>query len=209
MKPPCLLYEYMENGSLHDQIHNLKSNQPLDWNKRSKILKGACRGLTWLHSNAPPLVHQDIKSSNVLIDSNYCAKLGDFGFSLEMPSIECGRTVVTSPFVAFTQGYCPPEITDGHYSPKSDVYSYGIVMLETYTGLLPYDQKRDDEKINEHLDEQLQSQTAFKLLYDKMAGEIEPYLAQLYFRIIKGCIIKHSKRSHSKEVMQMWEETNY
>ena len=89
-------------------------------------------------------------------------------------------------------------------------------MLETYTGLLLYDQKRDDEKIvskclfitivvehffkNEHLDEQLQSQTAFKLLYDKMAGEIEPYLAQLYFRIIKGCIIKHSKRSHSKEV---------
>ena len=80
-------------------------------------------------------------------------------------------------------------------------------MLETCTGLLPFDQECEDEKIsiyltyiivvehffkNEHL-EQLQNETAFKLLYDKMPGEIEPYLAKLYFRIIKGCIIKHSK----------------
>ena len=63
----------------------------------------------------------------MLIDSNYTAKLGDFGFSLEMPNIKTGKTVVTSPFVAFTQGYCAPEVTEGHCSPKSDVYSHGIV----------------------------------------------------------------------------------
>ena len=119
----------------------------MDWHKRSKILKGACRGLAWLHSNKPPLVHQDIKSyvlisdfcdlvsiiglydfsANVLIDSAYTAKLGDFGFSLEMPEINPKRTLVTSPFLAFTQGYTAPEVTEGSYSPKSDVYSYGVV----------------------------------------------------------------------------------
>ena len=68
--------------------------------------------------------------ANVLIDGSFTAKLGDFGFSLEMPSTNPKRTLVTRPFLAFTQGYSAPEITEGSYSTKSDVYSYGVVSNE-------------------------------------------------------------------------------
>ncbi len=112
--------------------------------QRSKVLKGACRGLSWLHNNKPPIIHQDIKSlvshdcilsdqciiiifmfsrSNLLINSHFERKLGDFGFSLEAPIISNGRTIFTCPVVAFSQGYCAPEIMEGHSSTKSDVYS--------------------------------------------------------------------------------------
>ena len=63
----------------------------------------------------------------MLLDSNYNAKLGDFGFSLEMPSSNTKRTLVTRPFLTFSQGYGAPEVADGFYSAKSDVYSYGVV----------------------------------------------------------------------------------
>ena len=142
--PPCLVYEFLEKGSLYDCLHT-EQNFLFDWCKRSKVLKGACHGLSWLHNNKPPLIHQDIKSlvsfltcaiymyyvyrSNVLINSHFEAKLGDFGFSLEAPKLQSGRTTFTCPLVAFTQGYCAPEIMEGHCSTKSDVYSYGIVCI--------------------------------------------------------------------------------
>ena len=140
--PPCLVYEFLEKGSLYDCLHT-KQKFVFDWCKRSKVLKGACRGLTWLHNNKPPLIHQDIKSlvsfkstvmlsvyrSNVLINSHFEAKLGDFGFSLEAPLLQAGRTTFTCPLVAFTQGYCAPELMEGHCSTKSDVYSYGMVCI--------------------------------------------------------------------------------
>lgn len=74
--------------------------------------------------------------SNVLIDANFTAKLGDFGFSLEMPSVEPGKTIVTCPIAVFTQGYCAPEVAEGHCSTKSDVYSYGVVSYGSFNNVI-------------------------------------------------------------------------
>ena len=66
-------------------------------------------------------------SHNVLLNEHFTAKLSDFGFSVDLPAIKEGRTVVTAPLIACTEGYCPPEITSGQFSAKSDMYSYGVV----------------------------------------------------------------------------------
>ena len=114
-------------------------------------MKDTCRGLAYLHAGNPPLIHAPgykivrIKlvmqwkkksfckiisihcSLNILISHAFTAKLGDFGFALEMPKHQAGRTLVTAPLIARTDGYCPPELLHGKISPKSDVFSYGIV----------------------------------------------------------------------------------
>ena len=72
-------------------------------------------------------------SLNILLDQGgERAKLGDFGFALDMPQHECGRTLVTAPIIAQTNGYSPPEVQSGKFSPKSDMYSYGIVRTDPY-----------------------------------------------------------------------------
>ena len=73
---------------------------------------------------------------NILIDINGSGKIGDFGFSLELPTVECGRSMFTAQNFARTEGYYPSELTHGKYSAKSDVYSYGIVSLHNVVHLL-------------------------------------------------------------------------
>ena len=109
-------------------------------------MKDTCRGLAYLHAGNPPLIHVPgykivrIKlvmqwkkksfckiisihcSLNILISHAFTAKLGDFGFALEMPKHQAGRTLVTAPLIARTDGYCPPELLHGKISPKSDVF---------------------------------------------------------------------------------------
>ena len=70
------------------------------------------------------LIHYSL---NILISRSFTAKLGDFGFALEMPKHQAGCTLVTAPLIARTDGYCPPELLHGKISPKSDVFSYGVV----------------------------------------------------------------------------------
>jgi serine/threonine protein kinase len=80
-----------------------------------------------LHASVPPLVHQDIKSSNILLDEHYTAKLSDFGFALDLSFITEDKTLVTAPMIARTEGYVPPKQTSGKFSSKSDVFIYGVV----------------------------------------------------------------------------------
>ena len=64
---------------------------------------------------------------NILLDKHYVAKLSDFGFAIDLPKVEEGKTLVTAPLIARSEGYFPPELMNGKFSPKSDVFSYGVV----------------------------------------------------------------------------------
>ncbi|KAH7434357.1 hypothetical protein KP509_06G014200 [Ceratopteris richardii] len=135
-----LVYEYMENGTLRDQL-NSSSKKPLDFATRIQIALGSAKGILYLHTEAnPPIYHRDIKSSNILLDSKIMAKVADFGLSRLAPVAEVeGNTAGhVSTVVKGTPGYLDPEYFLTHkLTDKSDVYSFGVVLLELITGMHP------------------------------------------------------------------------
>ncbi|RZR97983.1 hypothetical protein BHM03_00027282 [Ensete ventricosum] len=126
-----LVYEYMSMGSLEDHLHADK--EPLDWNTRMKIAAGAAKGLEYLHNKAsPPVIYRDLKSSNILLDKSFHPKLSDFGLAKLGP---VGDKSHVSTRVMGTYGYCAPEYAmTGQLTVKSDIYSFGVVLLELITG---------------------------------------------------------------------------
>ncbi|XP_031120499.1 probable LRR receptor-like serine/threonine-protein kinase At1g05700 [Ipomoea triloba] len=127
-----IIYEYMANGNLANHLSE-KSSQNLSWKKRLQIAYDAAQGLEYLHHGCtPPIVHRDIKCTNILLDDNFRAKLADFGLSRIFPVD--GSTHVTT-VVAGTRGYLDPEYyKSSRLTEKSDVYSFGVVLLEIITG---------------------------------------------------------------------------
>ncbi|KAK7358898.1 hypothetical protein VNO77_00839 [Canavalia gladiata] len=128
-----LVYEYMKYGSL-DVLHNQKkAGIKLNWAARKKIAIGAATGLAFLHHSCnPPIIHRDMKSSNVLLDENLEARVADFGMARRMNAMDTHLSVST---LAGTPGYVPPEYYQSfHCTTKGDVYSYGVVLLELLTG---------------------------------------------------------------------------
>lgn len=143
-----LVYEYMPLGSLEDHLLDFPPEQlPLDWYKRMKIALGAAKGLEYLHDKAnPPVIYRDLKSSNILLDKDFNAKLSDFGLAKLGPT---GDKTHVSSRVMGTYGYCAPEYQrTGQLTLKSDVYSFGVVLLELITGRRAIDTTRDSEEQN-------------------------------------------------------------
>ncbi|XP_010938241.1 receptor-like serine/threonine-protein kinase ALE2 [Elaeis guineensis] len=134
-----LCYELVPNGSLESWLHGpLGANCPLDWDTRMKIALDAARGLAYLHEDSQPrVIHRDFKASNILLEHNFHAKVSDFGLAKQAPE---GRANYLSTRVMGTFGYVAPEYAmTGHLLVKSDVYSYGVVLLELLTGRKPVD----------------------------------------------------------------------
>ncbi|KAL2517972.1 LRR receptor-like serine/threonine-protein kinase ERECTA [Abeliophyllum distichum] len=127
-----LFYDYMENGSLWDLLHGPTKRKKLDWDTRLHIALGAAQGLAYLHHDCSPrIIHRDVKSSNILLDKDYEAHLTDFGIAKSL----CVSKSHTSTYVLGTIGYIDPEYArTSRLTEKSDVYSYGIVLLELLTG---------------------------------------------------------------------------
>ncbi|KAJ7943510.1 Protein kinase [Quillaja saponaria] len=126
-----LVYEYVSRGCLETQL--LKENNPeLNWNRRIKIAVGAARALDYLHTYGRPVIHRDIKTSNVLLDADFNSKLSDFGLARDGP---LGEHSHVSTRILGTRGYFAPEyIATGHLTLKADVYSFGVVLLEILSG---------------------------------------------------------------------------
>lgn len=143
-----LCYELVPNGSLEAWLHGpLGANCPLDWDTRMKIALDAARGLAYLHEDSQPcVIHRDFKASNILLENNFHAKVSDFGLAKQAPE---GRANYLSTRVMGTFGYVAPEYAmTGHLLVKSDVYSYGVVLLELLTGRKPVDMSQPSGQEN-------------------------------------------------------------
>ncbi|KAL2923169.1 Receptor-like protein kinase 2 [Bienertia sinuspersici] len=132
-----LMYDYMPNGSLGSLLHESSGNA-LEWGLRYRILLGAAQGLAYLHHDCiPPIFHRDIKANNILIGLEFEPYIADFGLAKLVDDVDFNRCSNT---VAGSYGYIAPEY--GYMmkiTEKSDVYSYGVVMLEVLTGKQPVD----------------------------------------------------------------------
>ncbi|KAH6762460.1 protein kinase 1B [Perilla frutescens var. hirtella] len=136
-----LVYEFMPKGSMENHLFRRGSYfQPLSWSLRMKIALGAARGLAFLHNAETTVIYRDFKTSNILLDSTYNAKLSDFGLARDGPT---GDKSHVSTRVMGTYGYAAPEyLSTGHLTTKSDVYSFGVVLLEILTGKKAIDKNR-------------------------------------------------------------------
>ncbi|KAH7550058.1 hypothetical protein ACOSP7_024812 [Xanthoceras sorbifolium] len=142
-----LVYEFMPRGSLENHLFRRGSYfQPLSWNLRLKVALGAATGLAFLHSAETKVIYRDFKTSNILLDSNYNAKLSDFGLAKDGPT---GDKSHVSTRIMGTYGYAAPEyLATGHLTAKSDVYSFGVVLLEMLSGRRAIDKNRPSGEHN-------------------------------------------------------------
>ncbi|XP_050234506.1 probable serine/threonine-protein kinase PBL11 [Mercurialis annua] len=136
-----LVYEFMPRGSMENHLFRRGSHfPPLSWKIRLRVALGAARGLAFLHSDEAKVIYRDFKTSNILLDSNYNAKLSDFGLARDGPT---GDKSHVSTRVMGTHGYAAPEyLGTGHLTAKSDVYSFGVVLLEILSGRRAIDKNR-------------------------------------------------------------------
>ncbi|KAG2591165.1 receptor-like serine/threonine-protein kinase ALE2 isoform X2 [Panicum virgatum] len=138
----CLVYELVPNGSVESHLHGSdKGAARLDWDARLRIALGAARALAYLHEDSSPrVIHRDFKSSNILLEYDFTPKVSDFG--LAKTALGEGNEHISTRVMG-TFGYVAPEYAmTGHLLVKSDVYSYGVVLLELLTGRKPVDMSR-------------------------------------------------------------------
>ncbi|XP_059454533.1 U-box domain-containing protein 35 [Corylus avellana] len=136
----CLVYEYLDNGSLEDRLFRRGNSPPIPWRKRFKIAAEIATALLFLHQAKPePLVHRDLKPANILLDRNYVSKISDVGLArLVPPSVANSVTQYHMTSTAGTFCYIDPEYQQtGKLTTKSDIYSLGIMLLQIITAKPP------------------------------------------------------------------------
>lgn len=220
-----LVYEYMAMGSLEHHLFDLGPDQePLGWNTRIQIAVGAARGLEYLHCKAnPPVIYRDLKSANILLDNEFNPKLSDFGLAKLGP---VGDNTHVSTRVMGTYGYCAPEYAmSGKLTLKSDIYSFGVVLLELITGRKAIDTSKrqgeqnlvawsrpflkDRKKFIQLVDPQLQGNFPVRALHHAIAITAMCLQEQPNFRPLIGDIVvaleylaseSHSSEPHRNQV---------
>lgn len=145
----CLIYQYMENGSLLECLSSgltaSREKAFISWKDRVKIATKVARGISHLHSfHEGPIVHRDIKTANILISHDLEPKIGDFTLVRHLENIHTGETQHSQNVIG-TSVYMPPEAFRGDISKKFDVFSYGIVLFELLTGLRPFNDELDED----------------------------------------------------------------
>ncbi|PQQ19127.1 putative serine/threonine-protein kinase [Prunus yedoensis var. nudiflora] len=166
-----LVYEYVNNGNLEQWLHgDVGPSSPLTWEIRMNIILGTAKGLTYLHEGLEPkVIHRDIKSSNILLDKQWNAKVSDFGLAKLIGS---EMSYITTRVMG-TFGYVAPEYAStGMLNERSDVYSFGILIMEIISGRNPVDYGRPPEEVN--LVEWLKKMVANR----NPEGVLDPKLAQ-------------------------------
>lgn len=182
-----ILSEFVANGNLYDNLHGLHypgtstggGNIELDWSRRFKIALGTARALAYLHHDCrPPILHLNIKSTNILLDENYKPKLSDYGLGKLLPILDnYGLTKFHT-----AVGYVAPELAQSlRLSEKCDVYSFGVILLELVTGRKPVESPRASEVVVlcEYVRAMLESGSASDCFDRSLRGIVENELIQV------------------------------
>lgn len=204
-----LVYEYVSNNTLHFHLHG--ADRPvMNWETRVKVAAGAARGIAYLHEDClPRIIHRDIKSANILLDKNFEARVSDFG--LAKLAADANSHVTTR--VMGTFGYMAPEYaSSGKLTEKSDVFSFGVVLLELITGRKPVDtsQPLGEESLVEWARPQLSHALATEQFEDLVDPRLEKkYVDSEMFRMIEAAAacVRHSaaKRPSMGQVVRAFE----
>ncbi|KAK8970601.1 Receptor-like protein kinase HSL1 [Platanthera guangdongensis] len=162
-----LVYEYMPNGSLGDLLHSSKAGL-LDWPTRFKITLDAAEGLCYLHHDCvPPIVHRDVKSNNILLDADFGAKVSDFGVAKIIDGIGGGPQSMS--VIAGSCGYIAPEYAYTlRVNEKSDIYSFGVVILELVTGKRPVSPEFGEKDLVNWVCTTIQQKGEESVIYSKL-----------------------------------------
>lgn len=195
----CLVYVYMPNGSLLDRLSCLDDTPPLTWHMRCKIAQGAANGISFLHENHH--IHRDIKSANILLDADFTAKISDFG--LARASGKFAQTVMTSRIVG-TTAYMAPEALRGEITPKSDIYSFGVVLLEIITGLSAVDENREPQLLLDIKDEIEDEEKTIDDYVDQKMNDIDSTSIESMYAVASQCL--HEKKNKRPDIKKVHEQ---
>ncbi|KAL3730781.1 hypothetical protein ACJRO7_027762 [Eucalyptus globulus] len=179
---PLLVYEFVNNGTLFDHIHNPNKSSKLSWKTRLRIASETAEVLSYLHSaTSIPIIHRDVKSANILLDANYTAKVSDFGAS---------RLV-------------PLDQTKFQLTEKSDVYSFGVVLVELLTGkkALSFERPEEERSLSMYFLSSLENDNLFHIVEEAIANEGIDEQVREVANLAKRCLtIKGEERPTMKEI---------
>ncbi|XP_060876389.1 uncharacterized protein LOC132949489 isoform X2 [Metopolophium dirhodum] len=213
----CLIYQFMANGSLEDRLQCKSGTNPLSWKMRGNIATGIARGLQFLHNVETPLIHGDIKSANILLDSNLEPRIGDFGLARTGPLQEqlINKNVgFDVSHVCGTKPYLPEDFCRSRkLSTKVDTYSFGVVMFEIATGLRAFNRYKNykyltcsvdlhncfiqKELVNKH------DKSSIANIADKMAGHDSFHIFEILITLGKACVADIAEKRPEMVVVYM------
>ncbi|XVE79025.1 hypothetical protein DITRI_Ditri14bG0024700 [Diplodiscus trichospermus] len=198
---PILVYEFIPNGTLFDHIHHSSDDESsLSWENRLRIACEVAEAIAYMHSAASiPIFHRDIKSSNILLDEKYKAKVSDFGTSRSIPDDKTHLTTL----VQGTFGYLDPEyFQSSQFTEKSDVYSFGVVLIELLTGEKPVSFARAEEERNlaAYFISSTKENRLFQILDSQVAEEATEDVYGVAHLAISCLRLNSKKRPTMKEV---------
>ncbi|BBN09634.1 protein MpRLK-Pelle_L-LEC10 [Marchantia polymorpha subsp. ruderalis] len=200
-----LVYEYMPNGSLDRALlHPSSPEHVLSWERRMKILSGLASALHYLHEGwKQQVIHRDVKSSNVMLDDEFNAKLGDFGLDRLVDHSKHAETTM----VAGTYGFIAPEaIGTGKFTDKTDVYAFGAVVLEIATGRKAFDSSRPEDEMSvvDMVWDRLKDGKLISVVDKRLDGKYE--VVDLEVMLLLGLICSHpdpKARPSMRQVVQV------
>ncbi|XP_047323120.1 receptor-like protein kinase FERONIA [Impatiens glandulifera] len=202
-KEMIIVYENMTRGCLADHLYKSYNDgkgrlEPLPWNRRLKLCIEAARGLNFLHESEPTIIHRDVKSTNILLDENWVAKISDFGLCRKFRFIHSCTHVSTS--VKGTFGYLDPKyFLNGELTMKTDVYAFGVVLWEVLCGRPAIDIRFEDEQRSLAL----WAQSCFEdgiigqIVDPSLRGQIPASSLKLISTIANECLHNHLKKRPS------------
>ncbi|KAF5199356.1 Wall-associated receptor kinase [Thalictrum thalictroides] len=198
---PLLVYEFVSNGTLYHHLHeNSDEHSSVSWEDRLRIAAETAEAIAYLHSAAStPIIHRDVKSANILLDSNFTAKVADFGASKLNPS---DQTQIDT-LVQGTMGYLDPEyFHTSQLTEKSDVYSFGVVLAELLTAKKPLCFERSQERnLATHFILSMKENNLFQILEAGLVNEKNTVQVQALAKLAKRCLsLKGETRPSMKEV---------
>ncbi|THG15008.1 hypothetical protein TEA_019386 [Camellia sinensis var. sinensis] len=197
-----LVYEFVTNGTLYERIHNIDHNKSsITWENRLRIATETAAALSYLHSAAStPIIHRDVKSTNILLDDNYVAKVSDFGASRLIPKDQTQLTTL----VQGTLGYLDPEyFHTSQLTEKSDVYSFGVVLVELLTGkkALSFNRPELEKNLAMYFVSSMKEDRLFEIVDEQVMNVAKSDQLKEVAILAKRCLrVKGDERPAMKEV---------